>query len=75
MAKNYVRRADDSRPSSGYRIPCEGGSLYLKPEELAGAAQIARAQQILGATQEEIAEAISEWVTERRQAQAFIRSK
>jgi len=72
MANQYVRRADDPRPGSGYRIPLpDGGSLYLSPQEYPGAVQVARAHYLLGEDPQEIADAIYLWVMERRRAQAF----
>lgn len=72
MAKTFPRRADDAKPGSGFRMVLNGTTYFLNKQEVAGAAQIAQLQKVLGATQQEIAEAIETWLVESRRARRWL---
>jgi hypothetical protein len=71
MTKTF-RRRDDPRPQSGFRLELPGGrTLYLSQDEVPGAAQVAQLHQALGASPEEIGNAVVEWLNLRRKAKKF----
>jgi hypothetical protein len=73
MAQKPYRRGDDRRPGSGFRLVLPDGRVeYLAPDEKAGAAQVAQAQQALGASPEEISDAVIRWLQLRRKSKNFI---
>lgn len=70
------RRSDDPRPSSGFRLELPDGRVrYLAPDEVAGASQVAQLQKALGASDQEIADAVIEWLEFRRQSKKFIKGE
>lgn len=76
MAQKPYRRGDESRPGSGFRLVLPDGRVeYLAPDEKAGAAQVAQAQQVLGALPEEISAAVISWLQLHRQAKNFIQDE
>ncbi len=73
MAKRPTRHSDDPRPGSGFRVELADGTvLYLAPDEKSGVAQVAQAQQAVGASPQEISDAVIEWLELRRQSKKFI---
>ncbi len=73
MAQKPYRRGDEPRPGSGFRLVLPDGRVrYLAPDEKAGAAQVALAQQAVGASPQEISDAVIEWLELRRQSKKFI---
>jgi len=75
MTKKHYGRRDDERPGTGFRLELpDGRVIYLRGRaELNGAAQIAQVQQALGASPEEIGQAIEEWLELQRRAMIFFR--
>ncbi|PIW17679.1 MAG: hypothetical protein COW33_06405 [Anaerolineae bacterium CG17_big_fil_post_rev_8_21_14_2_50_57_27] len=75
MTKKHYGRRDDERPGTGFRLELpDGRVIYLRGRaELNGAAQIAQVQQALGASPEEIGQAIEEWLELQRRATIFFR--
>lgn len=73
MTKKHYRRRDDPRPGSGYRLVLpDGRVVYLHRDEVPGTAQIAQLHQALGASSQEIGNAILDWLNLRRRASKFI---
>jgi hypothetical protein len=66
--RQHGRRHDDQRPGSGFRLSLNGRTYFLMPRERDGAAQIAQIHQALGASSEEIATAVEDWLKEQRRA-------
>ncbi len=66
-----LRRQDDPRPGSGFKLILNGTTYYLSRGESRAAAQIAQLQQALGAAPEEIATAVEEWLKERKKAKKW----
>lgn len=74
MAKKQhgYRRSDDTRPGSGFRLELpDGRVLFLARDEIAGASEVAQLQQALGATPQEIGDAVTEWLNLRRMSKRF----
>ena len=76
MAKRPTRHSDDPRPGSGFRLELADGTvLYLAPDEKSGVAQVAQAQQLLGASPEEISQAVLKWLSNYRASKNYFRGQ
>jgi hypothetical protein len=68
MADPIYRRRGDKLHGSAFRLPLPGGSITLKPGEMAAIAPYAGALHQMGASPDEIAQAIQTRIVEMRQA-------
>jgi hypothetical protein len=53
----------------------DGTILYLAPDEKSGVAQVAQAQQLLGASPEEISQAVLKWLSNYRASKNYFRGQ
>jgi len=76
MAQKPYRRSDEARPGSGFRLVLpDERVLFLARDEIAGASEVAQLQQALGATPQEIGDAVTDWLKLRRQSRNFIQGR